>query len=39
MVRRLKEYRARNDSAKEFFVKEIGHHNVLAVNATLPAEE
>ena len=42
MVRRLKEYRARNNdesSLKDFFTGAIGYPNVLVVDATAPTEE
>lgn len=44
MVRRLKEYRARNvddsgTTTKDFFAQAIGHLNVLAVNAMMPEKD
>lgn len=42
MVRRLKEYRARNTEescVKDFFTQTIGYQNVLAVDCTEPTEE
>ena len=42
MVRRLKEYRARNteeSSVKDFFTQAIGYQNVLVVDSTAPTEE
>lgn len=42
MVRRLKEYRARNteeSNVKDFFTQAIGHHNVLVVDSTEPTED
>lgn len=44
MIRRIKEYRARNiedskDTVKEFFTEHIGYQNVLFVDCKLPEKE
>ena len=44
MIRRLKEYRARNiedsrETVKEFFTEHIGYQNILFVDVGLPEKE
>lgn len=44
MIRRLKEYRARNiddsrETVKDFFTEYIGYQNILLVDVTLPEKE
>jgi len=42
MIRRLKEYRAKNPESgnvKDYFIHIIGHSNVLEINVMLPEKE